>query len=778
MASFGRWNAEGSEFIVEDCLAPPRHLVNFSWNDSLISGLNQFGSGEGVFNNQTLLFNDPAGRARMIREGRRYFYVRESGGAFWNVGHWPARRSPFSLKTRIGQRYTILEHECEGIRTEALCLAAPDEPAELWRIELRNPGAGTRRLKVYPYAEWLLQGYPIGSDYISYLRSEYLPEISTVIGHNTSDERPHRRYSGFVSCDAPASGWAGSPREFLGVYGDPARPDCVIRGSCPSRPTSNEVLASALEIPVELGPGESRILRFLVGATTDEEAETRRLVGKLLAPGAVEAAFERLLEGNTGLAAHTRIATPEPAIDRLANRWAKTQVQLCAEFGRDGARGFRDALQDAWAISTFNAELARGKILEALRHQFSGGWTLRGWMPVNERRYSEGPTWIAPAVTSYIKVTGRLDILEEVVPFYDAGEGSVLEHLLRGLRHLHEDRGERGLCRAHRGDWNDSLDWMGRGGKGESVMTSMGLYNSLRLTGELALEVLGDRSLAAEMAGRAEEIRRAVEQKAWDGDWYLQGYADSGRRVGSQENRSGKIYLPPQAWAILSGLASPERAARCAESALGLLESDHGCLVSSPAYTEADPDVGRLTVILPGTYENASPYCHGTAFMIAALARLGRADDALRLYRKVLPDGPGHPSEVSGVEPWAFTNQYLGPDNLRSGFAVSGWITGTAGWMYHDLLEEILGVRADYRGLRLAPRLPTAWREASVEIELRGTRYAIEIRRAPEGGAGAAEGASGEPGSAPRLRVDGCPIGGDLVTWSHAERRSVEVLVP
>lgn len=74
------------------------------------------------------------------------------------------------------------------------------------------------------------------------------------------------------------------PRLRGNPYGDPARPEAVIRGSCPSRATGNEILAGALEVPVELGPGETRELRFVIGNSSDDLAETPRMVVKRLAP--------------------------------------------------------------------------------------------------------------------------------------------------------------------------------------------------------------------------------------------------------------------------------------------------------------------------------------------------------------------------------------------------------------------------------------------------------------------------------------------------------------
>ncbi|MCK6491238.1 MAG: hypothetical protein L6R48_23550 [Planctomycetes bacterium] len=97
--SFGHFSPDGREFVITDPLAPPRAQINFLWNDTLISGLNQFGSGDGVFNNQTLMYNHEQGRVRLIRDGRRYCYVRDcASGELWNAGlfpiNTPGRSSP------------------------------------------------------------------------------------------------------------------------------------------------------------------------------------------------------------------------------------------------------------------------------------------------------------------------------------------------------------------------------------------------------------------------------------------------------------------------------------------------------------------------------------------------------------------------------------------------------------------------------------------------------------------------------------------------------------
>lgn len=763
MASFGIFNESGREYIIHNPLSPIRHLVNFSWNDKIISGVNQFGTGEGVFNNQTFLYNDHSGRARMIRDGKRYFYIRDGeNGAYWNIGYYPVKHEPSDLKTIFGTGYSKFIHETKGIKTESMCFAAPDEPIEIWKINVTNQLNIKKSIRVYPYVEWLLQGYPIQSDYYSYLKSEFYDDLNVIVSYNLSDERPHQRYNGFVACNLKASGYAGSVREFMGTYGDAARPSAVVEGCMPNRPSSNENLAGSLEIPVKLEAGQTAELIVLIGNTSDIN-ETERIINKAFSGDYIDNAFEIVKSKKEEMINHTTIKTPDIKINNLINVWAKNQVALCSEFGRDGVRGFRDTLQDAWAIVSFNPELSKEKIIESLEYQKSDGSTLRGWMPVVTKHYSDGPTWITPAVTEYIKHTGDSSILDIEVPYYDEGKDTVLGHMLTALRHLNSDKGKHGLCLAHRGDWNDSLDWMGKDGRGESVMTSMAFYKSLKLFEELACKELDSEDLVKEMGDMASEIKNAIETYAWDGNWYIQGYSDFGNKVGSRENEQGRIYLVPQAWAIYSGVAQEDRADKCIAEVEKYLDSKTGCVMCYPPFTRADKNVGRLTVILPGMYENASTYCHGSAFMIASYLMKGRANEALRLYRKVMPDSDGHPSDISGVEPYAFTNQYLGPSNLRAGVSVSGWITGTAGWMYKNIINLMLGFQPNYKGVEINPQIPDEWDNISLTTRVRDAVYNMKITRSQDGNK--------------TITVNGETLRGNFIPYNGHKNFNIEVRI-
>ena len=745
---YGHFSPDGTEFVITEPFAPPRAQINFLWNDTLISGLNQFGSGDGVFNNQTMMCNHPEGRVRMIRDGRRYFYLRDNGtGEFWNTGLFPTNTPGAEFTTHVGLGYSRFLMEWSGITCDSRVFLAPDEPVEIWEFTLRNGSAKARDLWLCPYVEWLLAGYPTFSSPYSYLRSAFDKKNRAVLSCNTSDERPHGRYNAFVATDGNVAQWCGGRRDFLGPFGNPSRPASMVDGRLSCQEAWCEELAGALAIEVKLAAGEERRLAVLLGSF-DTEAEKDRLIAKVLPVSYRAPAWDRLKQEKRPMIEAVQIETPDAQVNRLVNIWAKQQIQLCVEFGRDGARGFRDTLQDAWGIAPFNAPLAKAKIKETLAHQHADGHGIRGWLPLQPHHYSDGPAWIAPTVAAYVKETGDRSFLEEKVPYLDEGEATVLEHTLKGIRHLSGDLGAHGLVLAHEGDWNDSLNWMGRAGKGESVWTSMALYHSCNVIAEMARELLNDPALDREMQDRASRIAAAIQEHGWDGKWYLAGWSDFGNPVGSSTNKEGRIYLNTQTWAVLTGLATGERRELCLKAVDEILESDHGSLTLWPHYTRADENVGRVTMLLPGMYENGTPYCHGTAFKIVTDIVAGRPDEALRSWRKVMPDNAAHPSSVSGCEPYAFTNQYLGPANGRAGDSISGWITGTAGWMFRAVLEYFCGVKPGYHGFTVEPCLPSEWDRVKIHRVLRGKAYEIAIRREAGGY---------------RIEVDGVPYsGGEL----------------
>ncbi len=726
---FGQFSKDGLEYIINKPFLPPRFQINFLWNDTLISGVNQFGSGDGMFNDCTLMYNHPEGRVQLIHQGNRYFYLQDSeSNEYWNTGNFPIKKETAKYECAVGLSYSRYTMQYNNITSISTVYLAHDEPVEIWDFEIKNTGDKKRKILLIPFIEFNLGGYSTFSNPFSYLRSIYDEKNNAVLSYNISDECPHSRYNSFVTTDAKVKTWCGSKRHFTGTYGSFTFPQALETGKFAAKETGFEYPAGSLVIEIELAPGESKKVSVLIGSF-DSNEEKDRLITKLLLTENRKKSWDFLKQQKESMINAVQVKTPDEKINNLTNIWAKQQTQLCAEFGRDGARGFRDTLQDAWGMAMFNSSLAKDKIVETLEHQHNDGHGIRGWMPIQAHHYSDGPVWIVMAICAYIQETGDVNFLKQKIKYFDKGEGTALEHLLRGIRYLSEDTGEHGLVHAHDGDWNDSLNWMGKRGKGESVWTSMGLYHSTVLVIELSQKVLLDEELITEMEDRKQKIEDAIEKHGWDGEWYLAGYTDFGEPVGSHQNNEGSIYLNPQSWAVLTGLAKGERYEKCLKAIDEKLETTHGTLTCFPAYTKKDENVGRLTMIPAGIYENSTPYCHGTAFKIVSDCIAGRPDEALKTFYKVMPDNKEHPSIISGCEPYAYTNQYFGPDNARAGDSVTGWITGTAGWMLRVVLEYFCGIQPGYDGLYIKPNLPSGWNDISVKRVLRGKTYDIRIIR-------------------------------------------------
>ena len=144
--------------------------------------------------------------------------------------------------------------------------------------------------------------------------------------------------------------------------------------------------------------------------------------------------------------------------------------------------------------------------------------------------------------------------------------------------------------------------------------------------------------------------------------------------------------------------------------------------------------------------ENGSVYNHGVTFKIAADCKLGRAEHAYRSLKEILSDNPI--LEECGVEPYAVTNMYLGPENpYDAKFAPCSWITGTASWLYRCITEFIFGIQAEFNGLKIAPCIPKELDNVKISRKFRSITYHIHICHAEEN----------------RIECDGIEIGGNVL---------------
>lgn len=717
----GHFDDQCNEYIVED-MYPIRPLMNYIWNEEYIMGVDHMGQGKGFASVGEGLRRD----LFLPDTDNRLIYVRENdGGTFACVNKPFAKDKLEEYRCHVGVGYQKIVSRFGAVATELTMTVPESGKAELWRISIRNSADSQKKLSVFVYAKIHANETP----HCSYNLCDWSRSVGGLYFSHRYYGAEHQ-YNGLYFCaDTPAAAYCTSETRFRGLYQTLAQPLALQTESLDCRGSSyDEYPAAAMQFELELSAGEERTICLAVGIS-DSEENAGREAKRLLTPGFFETTLQNRRHKLVHLSEICRVQSGEPYLDRLTNVWLKNQVQLGKTWARVYGKGIRDMLQDITAFVSMDGEVAREKILNCLRYQFADGNTIRMYAPFLRHPYMDGAAWIPETVLTYIKETGDFSILKQELPFFESTEsGTVLEHIRRGVRFLTTHLGKHGLCLWGGGDWNDSINNAGMRGVGESVWLSIAAVRACRQYCEL-LALIGESEEASAVAERAERLRGNVLRHGWEKDHFIYGFTDWGEKVGSDDCDEGKIYLNPQTWAVLAEILDPSASESLMRTVERRLHCDYGYVQCAPSYTHLDEHIGRATGFVPGSVENGSVYNHGVAFKIAADCKLGRAEDAYRSLREILPDNPVLAG--SGVEPYAVTNMYLGPENpYEAKFAPCSWITGTAGWLYRCITEYIFGVRAEADGLRIAPCLTKKLDNVKLCRMFRGAVYEITITHA------------------------------------------------
>jgi cyclic beta-1,2-glucan synthetase len=695
-------------------------------------------------------------------------YLRdEETGEIWSSTPLPAgAASPYLV--RHGAGYSVFEHHSHGLRQRLRVLATRDDPVKVIQLRLENTWGRTRRLTATFFAEWVLG---INRDHAQqYVVSEYDSEATALLARNAySPEFSQRGGSdpavAFLASSKAPHGLTADRAEFLGRKGGMHRPAALDRVGLASRVEPGLDPCAALQLHVDLAPGETKEVFFLLGQG-EHRGEALELIERYGENEAVEEAWDHARNAWNEILDTVRVDTPDTAMDLLLNRWLLYQAVSCRVWGRSalyqssGAFGFRDQLQDVMSLLHAAPELARRHILRSARHQFEEGDVLHWWHPPSGRgvrtRISDDLLWLPYVTAEYVRVTGDDAILTEDIPFRQADPleadeeerygqfdvtdetATLYDHCLRAL-----DRGStfsrRGLPLMGAGDWNDGLNRVGHEGQGESVWLGWFLYTALSRFAHVC-ERMDDADRAEGLRTRAGKLQKALEQHAWDGQWYIRATYDDGTPLGSARNSECKISSMPQSWAVLSRGGDGERARQAMAAVADRLvqRSEDGSaglvLLFTPPFDETRRDPGYIKGYPPGIRENGGQYTHAALWAVWAYTELGQGDRAGELFRLL---NPIHHSETPQearryrVEPYVVAaDVYSADDHFgRGGWT---WYTGSSGWMYRLGIEAILGLRKDGKTLRIDPCIPRDWSEYRMTYRYRKTVYEIKVQN-PEG---------------------------------------------
>lgn len=672
-------------------------------------------------------------------EGLRCFYLRdEATGQFWSAPFEPVRAEPESFEFSAGIADLQWRTARDGLEV-TLRLAIPDdELLELWTVTVRNLSPARRRVSLYSFL-------PIGSlGGLSHEASfdrrlggivyRYFPYYVEVGDYFKLREL---RNCVFCAADAPPTSFESNQNDFAG-WGGLHHPEGLRRRKLGGGEARHEPGCAVFQFLRQLPPGGASTINLIFGPAKDR-AEMRRLKRKFLAPGGPEKALKRLRRFEEAHRPEVRIDTPDAELNHFVNHWLPKQTRFCGRTMRL-SRGAcaRNALQDAMGLTYHDPLTAREWFVRIFAQQDANGWLRHGLTfaegvrltPINFIPHRDMNVWGPPVLHFYLRETGDLDLLEEVIPFRDDPRGATLyEHLCRGLDWLLRDRTRRGLSRIGEGDWNDPLNMAGYQGKGESVWLTEALAHALEVWAEVA-EHRQDRRRASRYRKEAERSRRAVNRHAWDGRWYCRGTTDAGRKFGGRKDREGKIYLNAQSWAVIGGVARGKRLASCLAAVNRYLATPSGPTLLFPAYTKMREDVGKITLKTPGLYENGSVYCHAAVFYAYALYMARRSEEAFQVLRGLLPGAGGNTLERAGQLPLYLPNFFRGPAaGKTAGRSSHHPGTGTCAWYYRTVIAMLLGLRGEFEGLRLDPQLPRGWQRASAWRKFRGAVFHVEIKK-------------------------------------------------
>lgn len=669
---------------------------------------------------------DPAGEAVYVRD--------EETGEVWSPAPAPGRGSA-PYRVRHGAGYSVVEQWSHGLKQRLRYFVAPDAPVKIVQLRLENTWQHTRRITATFYAEWVLGVLRDASQ--QYVVPEFDAETQALLARNAYNAEFSERVA-FAAASKRLHGLTADRAEFLGRMGSLAHPMALNRVGLSGTVEAGRDPCAALQVHIDLQPGAAEEVYFMLGEGDDRQ-QTLQLIRRFQDPQQVEAAWSAATSAWDDLLGRVQVATPEPAMDLLLNRWLLYETLACRVWGRSafyqpsGAYGFRDQLQDVLALVHTAPAVAREHILRAARQQFEQGDVLHWWNPPSGRgvrtRISDDLLWLPFVTAHYVAATGDQTILNETLPFLTApllepGEEeryglyasskdsfSLYEHCKRAIARG-ATSGPHGLPLMGSGDWNDGMNRVGIQGRGESVWLGWFLFATLTQFADLSRQ-RGDVTAVEGYLQRSGELRQALESSAWDGAWYLRAFFDDGTPVGSAANRECRIDSIAQSWAVLSGAADRGRSEQAMDSALSILrdEKNRLLLLFTPPFDVTLADPGYIKGYVPGIRENGGQYTHGALWLVWALATMGRGDDAEALFRLLNPiyhADNAEKMERYRVEPYVVAaDVYKAAGHVgRGGWT---WYTGSAGWMYRLGLEAILGIQRAGSALRLDPCIPKAW---------------------------------------------------------------------
>lgn len=710
-------------------------------------------------------------------EGGRYFYIKE-GDTIWSPG-WKPCKTPLDVyECRHGMNYTKIKGEKNGLSAEALFFVPLNTHAEVQKLSLTNNSERAKKFKLFSFAEWAL--WNAATDMENFQRNFSTGEVEvdgSVLYHKT-EYKERRDHYAYYSVNTEIKGFDTDRETFMGLYNGFHEPQAVLDGVSKQSVAHGWSPVASHYLEIELQPGETKDLVFVLGYVEnkeDEKWESKGVINKTKAKATianfntadkVDAALAELKTYWDDLLSIYTLDSGDEKLDRMVNIWNQYQCMITFNFSRSASffesgigrgMGFRDSNQDLVGFVHQIPERARERIIDIASTQFPDGGCYHQYQPLTKRGnndigggFNDDPMWLILGVVSYIKETGDFSILDEMVPF-DNDESlaqTMFDHLTISFDHVVNNLGPHGLPLIGRADWNDCLNLncfsndpnesfqttenKTEGSKAESLMIA-GLFVVYGNDYVELCEKVGKHDEAERARKHVNNMVEAVKQHGWDGEWFLRAYDYFGNKIGSNDNEEGKIFVESNGWCTMAGIGLEDGLVEKAlDSVKERLDCEYGIVLNNPAFTKYYIEYGEISSYPAGYKENAGIFCHNNPWIMIGETVLGRGDQAWEYYKKICPAYLEDISDLHKTEPYVYSQMIAGKDAAKPGEAKNSWLTGTAAWNYHTITQHILGIRTHYDGLIIDPCIPSGWKGFTVTRKFRGASFKIEVSN-PEG---------------------------------------------
>ena len=703
--------------------------------------------------------------------GGKYFYINDNG-LLWSPGWSPVKTELDSYECRHGLGYTKIMGSKNGISTEVLFFVPVNFNGEIQRVRIKNETNEPKSIKLFSFIEFCL--WNAYDDMTNFQRNFSTGEVEiekSTIYHKT-EYKERRNHFAFYSVNAELAGFDTDRDSFVGLYNGFDNPQVPVSGEPRNSVADGWSPVASHCISVDLAAGEEKEFDFILGYVEnaqEEKWESKGVINKKKAyamieqvgnPAGVQKAFDGLNEYWNNLLTQYYVEHPDEKLSRMVNIWNQYQCMVTFNMSRSASyfesgigrgMGFRDSNQDLLGFVHQIPDRARERILDIAATQLETGGAYHQYQPLTKKgnneiggNFNDDPLWLIAGVAAYIKETGDMAILDEMVPFDndESKAAPLFEHLKRSFYHVLNNLGPHGLPLIGRADWNDCLNlncfsntpdesFQTTTSKEGKVAESVFIAGMFVYYGPEYIKLceLKGKNEEAELAQvEVDKMKETVIKYGWDGEWFIRAYDDNGNKIGSNENEEGKIFIESQGFCSMAGIGQELGfVEKALDSAKKYLDTPYGMVLQNPAFTKYYIEYGEISTYPAGYKENAGIFCHNNPWIVAGETVIGRGDKAFEYYSKIAPAYTENISEIHKTEPYVYAQMIAGKDAKRPGEAKNSWLTGTAAWNFVAISQYILGIKPDYAGLEIDPCIPKAWDGYKVTRKFRGATFEITV---------------------------------------------------